>query len=205
MISSAYPISDTTVAGWESDAAAGTVTTGDFSVNGLGATVGPRKIIGNVTVNTTLTVSGTLWITGNLTFGSGGKIKLSGSYGASSGVVVVNGKITFPSGSSGYARGSGTSGSYIVLVSKSNSIDTSSPAILSGNTASDDAVLFAPYGLIFLTSAGDSPAQVSAYQITVGNNAHINYSSGLSTLSILSGTGGSTASIPTISSWGETQ
>ena len=200
-ISSTFPVSDADISGWQTDASSGSTSSGDWVVGlGGGSTTGPKKIVGNVTVNGgVLTIDGTLWITGNLTFNSNGKIKLAPMYGTNSGVIIVDGKISF---SGGYARGSGADGSFIMLVSKSNSMNSSSPAITAHNHGIDTAIFYAPYGLVSL-SGSTSLSQVSAYEISVGAGSTISYTPSLSSITFLSG---SSVSVPyTVSSWVESQ
>ncbi|MEI6316108.1 MAG: hypothetical protein WCO65_00050 [bacterium] len=198
---SSFPISDTDISGWESDASSGASSSGDWVVGSFGAsTTGPKKISGNVTVNRgLLTIGGTLWITGDLNFNSNGKINLSSGYGSNSGVVIVDGKINF---SGGFANGSGADGSYILLISKSNSMDPASPAINAHNHGPDSAIFYAPYGLVTL-SGSTALSQVSAYQMSLSAGSTISYNPNLSSITFLSG---STIAVPySISSWVESQ
>ena len=203
-----YPVSDSDIAGWEADAAAGTNIGGNVSyTSSFGSTIStPEKINGNLSVSAgVLTIKGTIFVTGDLTVSGSGKIRLDAStYGANSGVFVVNGRITFSG--SGYLQGSGTSGSNILLVSKSNSISITTPAISisgGGGTSSNTAVFYAPYGLVSFSGGTITIGQASGYKLKISNGSTIAYNTGLVSVNVLSG---STAS-PTydISSWNESQ
>ena len=196
-----YPLSDATIAGWKSDAAAGALTVGDGIISGPGITsIGPAKYSGNLTISKTVTITGTIWVTGNLTISPSKNVSLSSSYGSNSGVIVVDGKITI--GSNAHVNGNGTAGSYLMLVSTNNSVDTASPAISFANNSNESALFYAPYGLIKATGSTNVP-QMTAYEVSLNGTMVLNYNSLLSSLSVLSGT--STSSGYNISSWLESQ
>ncbi|MEK7120472.1 MAG: choice-of-anchor R domain-containing protein, partial [Patescibacteria group bacterium] len=64
----AFPISDANIAEWKDWALVGGTISGDYSVDDTSATLGPKKINGNLTVSNggRLDVTGTLWVTGNI-------------------------------------------------------------------------------------------------------------------------------------------
>lgn len=181
-----WPVSENAIASWEEKATLGTTTTGNVIV-GSGTTVnmGPRKIVGNLTVTggATLVLDGTLWVTGMLTINGGSTVKLASGYGATSDAVLVNGRIALSGG--GTATGSGTTGSYILLVSQS----TASNAI-SQDGGSGAVILVAQNGTVSLTG-GVSAKQVTGYEISISGGSSVTYESGIANLNFSSGPSGS--------------
>ncbi len=191
--SEAMPLSDANIQEWKDDAEVGGVITGDYSVGFAGATLGPKKITGNLVVNGggTLTVSGTLWVQGDITLSGGGKIRLASSYGANSGAIVTDGQVSLTGGAN--FSGSGTSGSYPFLI-------TTSACPAAAGCAGNDAIylsggagtvaLIAQNGNVTI-SGGSSLKQVTAKQVTMDGGATLYYDSGLISESFSSGPGGS--------------
>lgn len=189
----AFPISDANIDSWKAEAVAGGVLTGNQTVGWAGATMGPKKIEGNLTVNGggTLTLTGSLWVTGTITLNGGGTIALDSSYGTNDGVVISDGVISINGG--GNATGSGTTGSYIVMITTS----TGGSSISGGAGA---VVFYAPYGELTITG-GASLKEATAYKIIINGNAVVSYESGLADLLFNSGPSGSWS----IDSWGEVE
>ena len=187
-----FPISDGNIAQWKSGAESGTILIGDQLLDGSTSSLGPAKIIGNLTLdnNHILTITGTVWVTGNITINNGSQIKLDSGYGASSGAIVADGRIVIANGSS--FTGSGESGSYIMALTTSNCPDIPScsgnGAIQVGNNAGA-VILNAQKGTIqFSNNAGAKEA--TANLISLQNNAVITYESGLTNINFSSGPGG---------------
>ncbi|HQT82955.1 MAG TPA: choice-of-anchor R domain-containing protein, partial [Candidatus Paceibacterota bacterium] len=113
------PLSDNNIQVWKSEAAAGGIITGDYTVGYAGATLGPKEITGNLLVDGggTLTVSGTLWVQGTITVTGGGRVKLAPSYGTNDGALVSDGYVVVNGG--GTFSGSGQTGSYPFLITTS--------------------------------------------------------------------------------------
>lgn len=187
------PISAAQISDWEAEAAAGGIISGGYTLsNGGAASLGPKKIEGNLTLdnNAVLTVTGTLWVTGQIDLSNGAIIKLDPSYGSLSGVVMAgigdssSGYIELDNGSD--ARGSGTAGSYLLLLSRRNNIG--STAIKASNNASG-AILYAGDGVIELENNAGLK-ELTAYKIHLNNNATVTYESGLANAQFSSGPGG---------------
>jgi hypothetical protein len=124
-------------------------------------------------------LTGTVYVTGNITISNSAKIKLDSSYGSLSGIILSDGIIS-PSNLS-TLQGSGQSGSYLLVLST----NTSDTAITVSNNAS---------GAIFYTSAGGitvsnnfSAREVTGYKLIMSNSASITYESGLSNVFFTSG------------------
>jgi hypothetical protein len=187
------PLSDNNIQDWKDDALSGGTLTGDYHVGSGGATLGPKKIIGNLTVDGggTLTLTGTLWITGNVTVNSGGKVKLDATYGANDGALVSDGYVVLTGGAN--FAGSGVAGSYPFLVTTSSCPAeagcSGNPAIsLSGGTGT--VALIAQDGTVHI-SGGSSLKAVTGKQISMDGGATLTYDSGLINANFTSGPGAS--------------
>ena len=191
----AYPVSDANITDWENDASSGGIYNGTYNVNYAGATIGPKKIIGdlNVSGGGTLNVTGTLWVTGNINLDGGSLTKLDGSYGSNDGVILSNGTVTVSGG--GHANGSGTAGSYLMLLSLDNSTNAMS---ISGGAGA--VIVYAPYGTINI-SGGASLKEATGYQLNISGGSSITYESGLTNNNFSSGPSGSWG----INGWSETE
>ncbi|MCX6755745.1 MAG: hypothetical protein NTX85_00145 [Candidatus Nomurabacteria bacterium] len=190
----ADPISDANITAWKTDALAGGVNNGDYTVPNGGASIGPKKIVGDLTVSSgrTLTVTGTLWVTGKITLNGGGTIKLASSYGANDGVLVADGSMEINGG--GNATGSGTAGSYIMLLSTA----TGNAASVNGGAGA--VIVCTPNGTLDV-NGGASLKEANGYRITISGGSTVTYESGLSDMNFSSGPSGSWS----VSSWKEVQ
>ena len=188
-----FAITPAMITGWETAALAGgeisgLTTTGD-------TTLGLKKINGNLIVSggDILTVSGTLWITGNFTAGNGAQIKLDSGYAGASGVIVVDGIVAISQSVS--FSGSGTEGSYILLLTNSSS---ASAVTIEQNAGA--VLIEAPNGTItFKQNAGAKEA--SANKIVLEENASVTYEIGVADTLFTTGPGGGGG----ISTWREIQ
>lgn len=192
------PISDGNIADWKSHAEAGGTHSGDYNVGWAGATLGPLKITGDLTVGGggTLTVNGTLWVEGDINLAGGGTVRLGSVYGANSGIIVTDGKVTLGGGSSFY--GSGTPGSYPFVITTSAcpagpNCDGDNAITLSGGAGT--VALIAQNGTAQI-NGGSSLKAVTAKQISMGGGATLQYDSGLISENFYSGPGGSWQFIP---------
>ena len=177
----AMPIDDMLIEIWKDEAEAGGTHNGNYSVGWAGATLGPKKIDGNLAVSGggTLTVTGTLWVTGNITLSGGGLMKLSTDYGEDDGVVVATGNISISGGAD--ATGSGEEGSYMLLLSESTS---GSAASISGGSGA--VILYAADGTLTI-SGGAELKGGTAKRIVISGGSDVNYESGLADMHFASG------------------
>ncbi len=192
------PLSDGNIQDWEDEAAAGGTISGNYTVGSAGATLGPKKITGNLLVNGggTLTVSGTLWVQGSVTATGGGHVKLASSYGSSDGTIVSDGTITVDGGAD--FAGSGTSGSYPFLIT------TSACPAEAGCSGSDAVSLSGGAGTVAVIAqngnatinGGSALKEITAKQITMSGGASLIYDSGLINANFSSGPGGSWTYVP---------
>lgn len=196
-----FPISDANVTDWENQAVAGGVTNGSVvGGNSCTMTLGPRKIVGDLTLGNgcTVTVKTPLWVTGSITAGTNTNFVLDSSYGGESGVIIVDGTTHLDNGSD--FKGSGTAGSYLILFSNydstggdpsgncTNGLGTGQVAVDVGNSAIS-GILYLPKGIINLSS-GASFKEVTAWEIVMGNNTTLNYESGFASPVFSSGPSG---------------
>ena len=192
--SQAFSITDAQISGWKDEALVGGVV-GSQDLDGTNNTLGPKKIEGDLELdnNAVLTVTGTLWVTGNLVLSNGAEVKLDSSYGSGDGVIVVDGVSTLSNDAE--FNGSGTSGSYIMLLSTNN---TGSAIVLSNNAGA--VILYAPEGTVKLSNNAGIK-QVTAKTIELQNNSTIIYESGLVNSAFTSGPSGGYS----ITSWQEVE
>ncbi len=191
----AFPISEANIEAWKTETEAGGILTGNYTVGWAGATLGPKKIVGDLTVSGggTLTISGNLWVTGNINLSGGGKIKLASSYGTDDGVIVNDGTVSISGG--GSATGSGTTGSYLMILTTNTS--TAAAASIAGGAGA--VILYAPYGTLTV-SGGAALREAVAYKMTISGGSSITYEAGLTNNNFSSGPSGTW----NVTSWSET-
>lgn len=181
----AMPISDANISEWKTDALSHGVNNGD--INGCPSTLGPGKIVGNVSTdnNCTIIVTTPIWITGNVTFGNSAIFKMDPSLGQFSGVIIVDGITLFQNADN--LLGTGQAGSYLTLLSTYNS--QSNAAINTGNS-SITGILYAPFGILSLANNANFKEGI-AWQINMGTGTTLTYDSGLISTYFSAGPGGS--------------
>jgi len=180
------PISDEEIQQWKNDAQVGAVLNGDYVLDGSdAATLGPTKIAGNLKIQNSavLTLSGTLWVTGNVNVKNEGRVKLASSYGETSGVIVADGTITLENNS--ISEGSGNPSSYLIYLST----NSANPALMIKNNAIAD-ILYTSQGWIEVQN-NTQFVEVTGYGIHLKNNAVIQYEAGLQNARFTSGPGAS--------------
>lgn len=191
----AWPVSDGNIEAWQEEALLGGTQTGNINAgNGYQTvTLGPKKIVGNLTVggSATLNVTGTLWVTGNLVVNGSGILRLSSAYGSSSGVIIVDGTVTIAG--SAPVSGSGTAGSYILVISLSDCPISSScngaKAIdISGSAGA--VVLVAQNGTVAFSGSARAK-QATGRSVTLSGSTIVTYESGLANINFSSGPSGS--------------
>lgn len=192
-VSISMPISDANIADWKTAATAGGVYTGNILIDGTNTTYSARKIVGNLTVqnNSTLSFTGVIWVTGNLSVNNNGVIRVPTSFGTNSGIIITDGTIDISN--NGSFTGSGNASSFVMALSTSNSTS----AITVNNNAGT-VILYAANGTINMNSTAEAK-EINGYRIVLGNNANVTYNTGLVNQNFVSGpTGGWN-----ISNWGE--
>lgn len=190
------PITDETMQQWKNDATAGGVLTGNYELDGSDAvSLGPKKIAGNLEVegSAVLTLSGTLWVTGNVNVKNSARVKLASSYGAMSGVIIADGVITLENNS--ISEGSGNPNSYLIYLST----NSSNPALVIKNNAIAD-ILYTSQGWLEVQNNAQL-VEVTGYGVHLMNNAIIQYETGLQEARFTSGPGAGWE----LSSWQEVE
>lgn len=194
------PFSDANIEDWKEEGEAGGTITGDYNVNWAGATLGPKKITGNLSVSGggTLTLSGTLYVQGNVSVSGGGKIVLPSNFAESSGKIVSDGTMTINGGGS---AGSGTSGSYLFLVTTSKcpyDISCSGANAITITGGAGAIAVNAQEGTVSLSGGASIKAAVGN-TINISGGSSVTYETGLASPTFQSGPSGAYV----VTSWKE--
>ena len=193
------PISDANIASWVADAEAGGTISGDHSV-AVDESLGPVKITGNLLFpvnNKTLTITGTVYVEGDIDIDNGSTIICDSAYGDNSCIVFSDGWIHISN--NGQFAGSGDPNSYIMLLSTLDCDGSSSAppcddadhnGAIDIHNQADGAIIYANNGLINLHN-GVNVTEVTAYKLRLDNTATVTYEQGLANADFSSGPGGS--------------
>ncbi len=190
------PITEAMFDKWKADAELGGIITGDLTIS-TPSILGPKKITGNLAINSDVVISGTLYVVGNITTNNGAQVSLDSSYGPTGGIIVTDGRVTL-SNNVNFA-GSGSEGSYVLLATTSPC-----PSGCSGLNALEilnnvGAILVsAQYGTVHLNN-NVALNEVVGNRIIVDNSAEVTYVSGLASTLFTSGPSGGWS----IKSWKE--
>ncbi|MEK7604356.1 MAG: hypothetical protein AAB442_00970 [Patescibacteria group bacterium] len=200
----ALPISDQQISEWESYAeAGGTIAScdgnGDYVIS-TSMSLGPKKIACNLVVKTTsgvLSVTGPLWITGNISTKTGPTIRIDPSLGNQN-VAIIADNPADPAGSgiidigqNSVFLGSGSPNSFVFLISQNRSAEQGGSTVaMSMNQGSSALVAYASHGLIELKQTVDVK-EATGYKIVMSNSAKVTYDSGLPSTLFQGGPGGS--------------
>lgn len=205
------PISDGIIQDFKDEAAAGGVINGDYNVV-ADSNLGPKKITGNLLIkdnNKTLTVTGTIYVQGNIDIDNGSTIKCSPAYNTNTCIILNDGWIHTKN--NGAFSGSGQAGSFVMLLSTlscDGSNDTSPDGKSCGhhegsidlhNNAAG-AIFYAAHGLLNMHN-GVAITEAVAYKLHLDQNANVTYTQGLADVNFSSGPGGGYA----ITSWKEVE
>ncbi len=134
-------------------------------------TIGPKKIVGNLSIFGDVILTGPLWVTGNLSIiQSGQKVKLPSSFGTRDGVIISDGLINVGTQGAGTPavifEGSGVSDSNILMIS--TAIDDY--GIIAKNV-SGNVLLYAGNGYINGAGLPTKVKGIIAKFIQLGGNA----------------------------------
>lgn len=145
---------------------------------------------------TTITISGPVWITGNLDFTQGPAVIASSTLGSKSVQIIVDNEINRTTSSKVSINQStiftsGNAQSYVVLISMNDDAENSGAetAINLAQSANGKVLVYAPHGRVTMGNS-ISLKEVTAYQIDINNGASIIYESGLMSLLFTGGPGG---------------
>ncbi|MCX6741446.1 MAG: hypothetical protein NTY61_03560 [Candidatus Parcubacteria bacterium] len=178
------PISDSNITDWKAEAEAGGTIEGDYTIDaGAKESLGPKKIIGNLTIsnNADLTITGTVYVTCFINLFNGAKIRLGESYGAENGMVLADGQINVSNNSVFFGN---SADSYILFLTT----ETGEAINIANN--SNTALFYASQGTINISN-NVTLKGVTGYKIILSNNAHIIYEEGLASTKFSSGSGAS--------------
>ena len=200
----ALPISDDQITAWETFAAGGGTITecdshGDYVISGS-LPLGPKKIACNLVVKTSsgiLTVTGPLWVTGNITTQTGPTIKIDSSLGNQNVAIIADnpsdqtGSGMIVVGQSTVFLGSGTTGSFVFLVSQNRSAEQGGSTVaIDMSQGASALVAYASHGLLTL-SQSVGVKEATGYKIALSQSANVVYDTGLPSTVFESGPGGS--------------
>lgn len=163
---------------WRDSALSGGTYTGEYHPADF-STIGPLKIDGDLVfdINTTVTIAGPLWVTGNVTTSNNVTIQLDPDYTENSTVILaddpadVKGKISLEANVA--ILGSGDPSSHILFASTSSSLDEAAAAISVLNNASG-AVFYALNGILRLHNNAGAKSLVGT-RLWLDQNAVVTY------------------------------
>jgi len=176
-----YVISDEMINSWKADAIAGGTINDNYKVES-NVSLGPMRIDGNLEIETNrrLTLTGVVYVTGNIVIKSNGKVKLDESFATNSGVLLSDGNMEFNSSTDFEAT---SQGGLVMAISTSSS----DPAIkVEGGSQQDNAVmLHAPNGMVELNGGSKVQGAMGA-RIKLNSGSRINFGSEPLTIEIIS-------------------
>jgi len=182
---SPMPISDAVIDGWKADAALGGTIIGDYNVTS-NVSLGPKEITGNLNMtsnNKTLTITGTIYVRGNIDIDNGSTAKCDPSYGLLSCILIADGWIHIKNNST--FSGSGQAGSYIMILTTLQGCNgvpavgcTHHDAAVDLHNNASGAIFYSTDSMVSLHN-GVNVSEVTAYRFHLGENAIVTYESGL--------------------------
>ena len=183
---SSLPITDDMITQFEADALTGGTYSTPCTINAPVTWTARKITCATLIIKDTVTLSGMVWLTGNLEISNSGNIRLDPSLGAqSAGFIVDNPSNRLTSSkidikNSATFTGSGTSGSFVLLLSQNNSAELGGgeKAVELENSASGDILLYAAHGEVQIANNA-ALKEVTAYRVHLKNSANVTYTSGL--------------------------
>ncbi len=197
---SSLPISDSQIAEWESDAAAGgTVSSPCPYTISANTTLGPKKIACDLAISgsPTVTLLGPVWVSGKITIQNSAILKVDASLGSKSVALIADNpsnqvtSSTITIQNSVSFQDSGTAGSYILLLAQNRSAEQGGDkkAIEIKNSVSGKFLAYAGHGEILVQNSV-SLKEVTAYRLRLQNSAQVVYETGLANLLFTAGPSG---------------
>ena len=188
----AFSLSDANIDQWKTEAADGGTISGDYTPVGTFSSLGPKKITGNLDVplGHTLTVTGTIWVEGIVTIGNSVIVQLDPGFDENSGAIIADGRINLDNNIQ--FNGSGETGSYILLLTTSDCPISSSCGGNNAVTVSNNVgsiIINAQRGTVNVSNNAGAK-EITAERIILGQNAFVQYESGLANINFSSGPGG---------------
>ena len=181
----ALPISDGIIQDWKDDATAGGTVNGYSLTNGASGSLGPKMVIGDLSLSNTaiLTLTGTVYVTGNINLSNGCQVNLEAGYGTNSGILLTDGTVNISNNCA--FQGAGV-GSYVLLLTTRDA--TGSVSINISNN-SNGVIYYAGKSRISFSNNATAK-EATAWGIDLSNGATITYESGLADSIFSSGPGG---------------
>ncbi|MFH2062659.1 MAG: hypothetical protein ABIJ46_00695 [bacterium] len=165
---------------WRDSAESGGMVAGPYSPPD-NSELGPIKVVGDLDIDNgvDLTITGPVWVTGNIITGNVSSFALSPGFGEYSTVILADdpsnqdehGKIDVTNNT--VIHGSGNPNSHLLFVSTNTSVDVDSPALSVANN-SDGAIFFATQGALRLQNRAGAKS-LAAYRLHVSQRATVNY------------------------------
>ena len=148
--------------------------------------LGPKKIEGDLIVGTgaTLTITGTLWVTGQFQTNNTSVVKLSAGYGNNSGIVIGDDFISILNNT--VISGSGEEGSYVMIIGGK---DAPLQQVIDVSNNSLGAIYYANHGRIHLDNNAGAK-EISGHGFDIDENATVSYEIGLQSPVFVSGPSG---------------
>lgn len=202
------PISNQTITEWETLASSGGTYEGNLNLSG-NVSLGPKKINGDLTADngTVLTITGTVWVTGNINLANNMVIILDGGYGNNGGLIIADsptdkasyGKVTasnnvkvcgsIPSADCANNVSHPENKSSIMFLSTNTGATTSNPAIRASNNSSA-VIYYSTVGMLEVANNGGLKAFTGG-GLHLSNGAQVTYDQGLASAEFSGGPGGS--------------
>ncbi|MFH0804481.1 MAG: hypothetical protein V1896_02680 [Candidatus Zambryskibacteria bacterium] len=197
---STLPISDEMIEEWKSDAAlGGTITSPCPYMITSSIAIGPTKIDCDLEIdgtNFTITLTGAIWVNGNISVKNSPTIQVSPSLQNRSVPIIAHdpanmtssGKITLENSATFLGAGDN---SYVLMVSQNSSAESggSEVAIDLKNSVTGKLLVYAGHGEIVLQNSANLK-EVSGFRLRLKNYATVVYETGLASLLFSSGPSG---------------
>lgn len=170
-------------------------------------TINSDQVLGNVRIEcdlevrgsgsgTEVTLTGPIWVEGNIAFTQGPVLRVSSFLGSRSVQIIADNPADRETSSQVEIRNStefhgNGSGSYIMVLSRNDSLATggSEPAITIGQSSNGELILYTNEGLVDIGNQ-IGLRSVTGYRIDIGNNSTVTYESGLANTRFTGGPGG---------------
>ncbi len=203
----ALPISDGNIADWKADALSYGILDSSLCDIETDTTINGGKLICptgfDPKTNAIITLKGTLWVVGNLILENNNMLVLDSSYGNNSGIIIVdNPGNESTSGKIFVENGTIICGSQGLNVAEDDCADSNETYILMLSTHSgiadyaievrnnaNGAIFYAHNGTAHIKNLANLK-EVTAYKLSLEENATVTYESGLASASFSSGPGG---------------
>lgn len=180
-----FPITDQQITDWKTGAESGGTIVGDYILDNFDTgTLGPKKITGDLILDNgaKLTLTGPLWVVGEVHILNNAIIALDPTYGDTSETIVSDGIIDVVNNA--IFQKAGTD-SFILMLTTS----TADPAFTVANNA-DALIAYAPFGAAVVANNAIL-REVSSYKLRLNNNSQVIYETGLASVEFNSGPGAS--------------